>query len=196
MPAPTFPLPGLTLWAPFLPPADADAALVALREEVAWTQGEVRVFGRTHPEPRLTAWVADPGLAYSYSGRRREPLLWTPTLTALRDAARDATGEPYDAVLCNLYRDGQDAMGMHADDEPELGPAPRIASLSLGATRTFRLRPRDPAGPALDLELAHNALLVMEPHVQRTHLHGVPRRARVRDVRVNLTFRVLGATRS
>jgi alkylated DNA repair dioxygenase AlkB len=73
VPAPTFPLPGLTLWAPFLPPADADAALVALREEVAWTQGEVRVFGRTHPEPRLTAWVADPGLAYSYSGRRREP---------------------------------------------------------------------------------------------------------------------------
>jgi alkylated DNA repair dioxygenase AlkB len=179
------------MWPAFLDPSAADAAFDALLREVPWTQGSVRVFGRVHPEPRLTAWVADPGLTYVYSGQRREPAPWSPVLAALRDAVRDAVGEPYDAVLCNLYRDGRDTMGMHADDEPALGPAPRIASLSLGAVRTFRLRPRDPEGAALDLELPHGSLLVLEPSVQRTHLHGVPRRSRVRSPRVNLTFRAM-----
>lgn len=146
------------------------------------------MFGRMVKEPRLSAWVGDADAVYTWSGRRNEPLPWTPALVALRDRVSAELQRPFNAVLCNLYRDGEDAMGMHADNEPELGPEAVLASVSLGALRTFRVRPTD-GGEGFDLRLGHGDLLVLNPELQRAWKHGVPRERRVTEPRVNLTFR-------
>jgi alkylated DNA repair dioxygenase AlkB len=118
------------------------------------------------------------------------PLAWTPALSGVRERVMAATGEPFNAVLCNLYRNGQDAMGMHADAEPELGPLPVIASLSLGAARRFTIRHRRGAQHGkLDLALGGGALLVMRGETQRHFRHGIPREPAVQEARLNLTFR-------
>ena len=109
---------------------------------------------------------------------------------ALRQRLERACGATFNSVLANLYRDGHDAMGWHSDDEPELGPAPVIASLSLGAQRRFVFRPKAPRGPpVLDLELPHGSLLRMAGATQRLYQHALPRMARVQSPRINLTFR-------
>lgn len=173
----------------WLDAARADAALTALLAEVAWAQGHISMFGREVAEPRLTAWYGDAGAVYIYSGRRNEPAPWTPRLAELRDAVAAESGRAFNSVLLNLYRDGNDSMGMHADREPELGAEPFIASLSLGATRTFRLRHRRKKEPGLDLELSHGALLLMGGRLQHEWRHGVPKQPRVTEPRINATFR-------
>lgn len=170
---------------------DHDAVMGELCRELDLKAETIVLFGRPVPVPRLVAYHADPGRYYRYSGRDHEPVTWPPVLAALRERLCEATGTPYDSVLCNHYRDGSDSMGRHADDEPELGPHPddvRIASISLGARRTFRLRPRD-GGPRLDLELGCGDLLVMGGTTQRLFVHEVPRTKRVVGPRLNLTFR-------
>jgi alkylated DNA repair dioxygenase AlkB len=172
--------------------ATADAWLAALREEVDWRQESIVLFGRRVAMPRLTAWHGDPGCAYTYSGLRNEPRPWTPTLRVIRARVEATLGQRFNAVLLNRYRDGTDGMGWHADDEPELGPDPTVASVSLGATRTFQLKHRTRRDASrVELELGHGALLVMRPPTQACWLHQVPKR-RGRDgpgERVNLTFR-------
>ncbi len=168
--------------------SEADDLLARVGAEVPWGQRSLRMFGREVLEPRLSAWVGDPDAVYTWSRRRNEPLPWTPALAALRDRVSLELKHPFNAVLCNLYRDGQDAMGMHADDEPELGPDPFLASVSLGQIRTFRLRPTD-GGAGFDLRLGHGDLLVLHPEVQRAWRHGVPRERRAAGPRINLTFR-------
>ena len=124
---------------------DHAAVMASLVATLPLRQEHVVLFGHTHPMPRLTSWHGDPGLAYAYSGRVFDPSPWTQEPAALRDAVVDATGTPFNSLLANYYRDGQDAMGMHADDEPELGPSRddvRIASISLGARRRFAIAPR------------------------------------------------------
>lgn len=117
----------------------------ALRDSVPWERPRVRVYGRWHDLPRLTAWVADAGIAYRYSGVEHAPLPWTALLQHIRERVEAAAGARFNAVLLNCYRTGQDTVGWHSDGEAELGPAPTIASLSLGGTRRFRLRPRPQA---------------------------------------------------
>ena len=176
----------------WLPPADADALFDALHRDVAWENHPVRLFGRELPSPRLSCWVGDAGAAYRYSGLLREPRPWPAPLAGLRARLARALGVGFDSVLANLYRDGRDAMGWHADDEPELGPAPVIASLSLGATRRFVLRHRDGA-PRLAVDLSHGSLLVMAGATQANYRHALPRTARPVGPRINLTFRRVGA---
>ena len=174
----------------FLPAAEAESLLAQLSAEVAWEQRTIRLFGQEFPQPRLTAWYGDPAARYTYSGLAWEPRPWTPSLLALRQRVEIATASPFNSVLLNLYRDGRDSMGWHADDEPELGPEPAIASLSLGATRRFRLRPR--AGlvhPPLSLDLASGSLLLMRGPTQRHWQHALPKTARPLGPRLNLTFR-------
>lgn len=176
----------------FLPPAEAAALLAELTASVAWRHEPIKLFGREVLQPRLTAWYGDSGAAYRYSGLLLEPLPWTPALLALRRRVEAAAGAAFNSVLLNLYRDGQDSMGWHADDEPELGPAPLIASLSLGATRRFRLRPRPGVGlahPPLGLELGSGSLLLMQGSTQQYWQHAVPKTARPLGPRLNLTFR-------
>lgn len=174
----------------FLPRAEADDLLAQLSTGIAWEQRAIRIFGQEIPQPRLTAWYGDPAARYSYSGLVWEPRPWTPLLLNLRHRVETATQARYNSVLLNHYRDGRDSMGWHADDEPELGPAPAIASLSLGATRRFRLRPR--AGLAhvpLGLDLPNGSLLLMRGPTQQRWQHALPKTARPIGPRLNLTFR-------
>ena len=179
----------------FLSKAEAAALLAGLTAGIAWEQRSIRLFGQLVPQPRLTAWYGDPAACYTYSGLRWEPRPWLPALLTLRQRLQAATGSRFNSVLLNLYRDGRDSMGWHADDEPELGPAPAIASLSLGATRRFRLRPR--AGllhAPLALDLPAGSLLLMQGPTQRHWQHALPKTARPVGPRLNLTFRwVAGA---
>lgn len=158
----------------------------------------IRMFGKRIPVPREVAYHADPGLSYCYSGTDHPATPWTQTLAAVRERLVVHTGTPYDAVLVNHYRTGNDSMGRHADDEPELGPAPddiRIASISLGARRVFRLHPRA-GGPRIDYELGQGDLLVMGGTTQRHFVHELVRTRRPVAPRLNLTFRCLGLHRT
>lgn len=150
-----------------------------------WSQNDIRVFGQWHKEPRLTAWW---GPAYAYAS-----VQWParPLTGAIADLAKDvgkAAGFDFNAVLVNGYRDGQDAMGWHRDNEREIDTS-CIASLSLGASRTFKIRDRR-TKKVMNLELKHGDLLVME-HLQDVHEHSVPKRTKVHEPRLNFTFRRL-----
>ena len=175
----------------WLAPAEAADLFDALLAAVPWENHPVRLFGREHPAPRLSCWIGDPQARYRYSGLVREPRPWTPQLAALRDRLQATLDTRFDSVLANLYRDGRDAMGWHADDEPELGPLPVIASISLGATRRFVLRHRDGA-PRLALDLPPGSLLCMQGATQAHYRHALMRTARAVGPRINLTYRRVG----
>ncbi len=148
------------------------------------------MFGRRIAIPRLTAWHGDPGAVYTYSGLRNEPRPWTPALAELRARLADRLGVRFTSVLLNWYRSGADGMSWHADDEPELGSEPTIASLSLGATRRFELKHRAD-GERIAVPLDHGSLLVMTGETQHCWLHRVPKQPRIAGGRINLTFRVV-----
>lgn len=185
------PLPGAELlWDPaWLAPERADALLAALLRDIGWETHRIRMFGRWLDSPRRSCWIGDAGASYVYSGARFEPRPWPATLSALREPLREATGMVFNSVLANLYRDGRDSMGWHADDEAELGPQPVIASLSLGQVRRFKLKHRQDPACKLDLDLSHGSLLVMRGDTQARYKHALPRSARPMGPRVNLTFR-------
>jgi alkylated DNA repair dioxygenase AlkB len=167
---------------------DADRALTSLLAELPWQCHRIRMFGRELASPRLSSWHGDPGTDYRYSGHRHPPQPWTAALGALRQRLFDTLGQDFNAVLANLYRNGHDSMGWHADDEAELGPAPLIASISLGAGRRFVLRRRDRLHRH-ELTLTHGSLLLMLGATQHYWLHALPRQLRVSEARINLTFR-------
>ncbi len=170
-------------------PARAMERLIA---ETDWRQDEIRLFGKAMLQPRLHAWYGDANAIYTYSGLRNVPLAWTPLLAEMRAQIEAATGATFNAVLLNLYRDGSDSMGMHADDEPELGAQPVIASLSLGAARTFVMRHRHTKTlPAVRLSLGDGDLLVMKGATQAHWLHGIAKQKRNEGARLNLTFRLI-----
>lgn len=158
-------------------------------EEAQWEQGEVTLFGKLYTEPRLSAWYGDADAHYTYSGKSQQPLPWIPVLTQLRQSISKSVAQPFNSVLLNLYRDGQDAMGMHSDDEKELGATPCIASLSLGATRRFVFHHREHRAQKYTLNLPSGSLVVMKGQTQRLFKHGVPREKTVLEPRINLTFR-------
>ena len=178
----------LVLHEGWLQPHEARAAFAELGGATPWKSESIRIAGRLVPVPRLTAWYGDPGATYTYSGLRNEPLPWTLLLDDLRARAGDAAGVAFNSVLLNRYRDGRDSMGWHADDERELGPAPVIASLSLGASRRFVLRHVTKRGRSLTLVLRDGSLLVMGGTTQHFYRHAVPKEDAVGE-RINLTFR-------
>lgn len=181
-------------WQDFIDVAEAERLHAALVEEIPWEQHQVRIMGRLLDCPRLSCWIGDPGTAYVYSRVRFEPRPWTPTLALLRERVSAAAGVHFNSVLANRYRDGRDAMGWHADDEPELGPEPVIASLSFGATRRFALKHRA-SGERRNLDLTPGSLLVMAGTTQQHWVHALPRTARPVGERINLTFRVVKPAR-
>lgn len=160
-----------------------------LRSELDWEQRSIVLFGRSVAQPRLIAWGGD--LPYRYSGQTLEPRALPPSLQAVLVDVSNRTGVDWNHVLVNRYRDGQDSMGWHADAEPELGPDPPVATLSLGATRRFLLRPRRPAGveERRAFELSNGSLLLMAGATQRHYVHCIPRSAGVLAERISLTFR-------
>jgi len=155
------------------------------QEGEGWRQNDIRVFGQWHKEPRLTAWW---GPAYRYANVVWQKRDLVGAMGQLADRVSGLANFSYNGVLVNGYRDGRDSMGWHRDNEPEIDTA-SIASLSLGATRTFKIRHRT-TKEVVNVELAHGDLLVME-HLQTLHEHSVPKRAKVAAPRMNFTFRRL-----
>lgn len=169
---------------------EADGLLRRLIDDVHWRQEHITLFGKTHQQPRLVAWYGDQHARYRYSGKTYEPLPWSDTLQQLKGLAERVSASRFNSVLLNYYRDGRDSMGLHADDEPELGPEPVIASLSLGETRTlyFRHRYRKDLD-TVNVALPAGSLLLMRGATQRYWKHGIRKLARTCGPRINLTFR-------
>lgn len=173
----------------FLSPAEASDWLERLVAETPWEQPEVYLHGRHYPVPRLVAWYGDPEACYTYSGLTHQPRPWTPLLGEIRTRVQEAVGQPLNGVLLNYYRDGQDSMGWHSDDEPELGRNPTVASLNLGETRRFDLRRKGSNRIECSLDLGHGALLVMSGPTQHHWQHQVAKTRIPCAPRLNLTFR-------
>lgn len=170
--------------------ADVDELFAELRAGVDWREERISLFGKRYLQPRLLAWYGDPDARYRYSGVLHEPQPWLPRLADLRDRLQRITGATFNSVLANLYRDHRDSMGLHADDERELGERPVIASLSLGEERVFRLKHRHDKGiKPLRIALTSGSLLVMRGDTQRNWKHEIPKQSRPCGPRINLTFR-------
>lgn len=178
----------------FLPPEEATTLFNTLRAKGAWQR---RRSSFNYAVPRDEAYYGDPGTTYTYSRREYKPLAWIPELLSLRSCVEEVTPISaysnlnlpclgYNAVLCNLYQDGSDSVGLHADKEPEMGPV--IASVSLGAERLFRLKASNGA-IVLAERLAHGSLLIMAGDTQRNFKHEVPKEPGITLPRINLTFR-------
>lgn len=170
--------------------ASSTALFEALKSEIAWRQEPIQMFGKRYMQPRLLAWYGDEGVSYRYSGIRHDPEAWSPGLASLRTRIEALSDARFNSVLANLYRDHRDSMGLHSDDEPELGSQPVIASLSLGEERVFRLKHRhDKSIRPIRLPLASGTLLVMRGDTQSNWRHEVPKQAKPCGPRINLTFR-------
>lgn len=155
-----------------------------------WKQEYFRAYGKEIPIPRLTAWYSKAGKTYTYSGIKNTPLPFTQFLTETVDLldANELTRGNYNSVLLNLYRNGKDSVGLHADNERELGDRPTIASLSFGETRIFELIHNDEID-RLSLHLTHGSLLIMKGATQSFWKHQIPKQPRIYGGRINLTFR-------
>ncbi|TSW89625.1 DNA oxidative demethylase ALKBH2 [Bagarius yarrelli] len=178
---------------------EATKLFMQLEEEVEYFTGEkamVQVFGKMYSVPRQQATYGDEGLVYSFSGVHLEARVWTPTLEYIRDVVTNATGHTFNFVLINRYKDGQDHIGEHRDDERELDPSCPIAAVSLGATRDLVFRHRDtrkepkkhPVNP-VKLELVNGSLLLMNSPTNTYWYHSLPVRRKVTTPRISLTFR-------
>ena len=178
------------LFPDFLDSVTADALLETLTDVVPWEQPDLIVFGKKVREPRLSAWFAPNGMDYTYSHATRQAHPMPPALRCLLERAADTSGAHYNSALVNLYRDGNDRLGWHADNEECNGPEPTIASVSLGAERRFDLRHSD-TGETHSVLLPHGSLLVMSGPLQRHWVHQIPAMTRVRSPRINVTFRLV-----
>jgi len=161
-----------------------------LIDEVPWRAEKIVVWGRTYPQPRLIAWYGDVGKNYTYSGIFLEALPWTQALLDIKSRVEAVARMDFNSVLLNYYRDHRDSMGLHSDDEPELGERPILASLSLGEQRTFILKhKRKKASKPVRLKLASGSLLLMKGDTQGYWTHGIDKETCPCGPRVNLTFR-------
>ncbi len=161
-----------------------------LIEETPWRQEQVIVWGKTHMQPRLIAWYGDDAQSYSYSGITLKAQPWTPELMRIKAKVEALCRSQFNSVLVNYYRDHRDGMGFHSDDEPELGPAPVIASVTFGAARSFVLKHRYRRDLAnVKLLLPSSSVLLMQGDTQRYWKHGVPKQTKPSGPRINLTFR-------
>lgn len=180
----------LTYWPNFLDKSKADE-LYQTFCHLSWALEYYRMFGKIIPSPRLMAWYGDSNVDYQYSGIRHSPLPWTEELLFVKKLIEAKINHPFNAVLANLYRDGRDGMGWHADDEPELGKNPVIASISLGATRRFKFRTLSQPRQMIDTTLSHGSLLVMHGQTQHFWQHAITKTKKTCLPRINLTFRYI-----
>ncbi|MGA9237504.1 alpha-ketoglutarate-dependent dioxygenase AlkB family protein [Robiginitalea sp.] len=167
----------------------ADMLFKHLLKHVSWKEDTIRIFGKTYLQPRLTALFGEQGKSYTYSGIQMHPTAFTPELLDLKKKIEDLSGERFTTCLLNLYRDGQDSNGWHADNEKELGNQPFIASVSLGATRAFHLKHREDKSLRFRMQLEHGSLLLMGGAMQESWLHQIPKTRKPLGQRINLTFR-------
>ncbi len=160
----------------------------ALKNSNIWTQPSINFGGNLIPIPRLNAWFGDSGKSYTYSGIRLNPMPWGDIMSEVKSKVEYITGNEFNSALLNLYRDGNDSVSWHQDDEPELGDDPIIASLSLGDTRTFKLK-NVKTGEVKKFELENDSLLLMGSGIQKDWVHSIPKTKKMVSPRINITFR-------
>lgn len=168
---------------------EADFLFQELTITIPWQQDDIRVYGKVYAQPRLTALFGNEGKPYSYSNVKMEPHNWNATLENLKQKAELVSETLFTTVLLNLYRDGKDSNGWHADNEKELGINPNIASMSFGAERYFHLQHNTDKNQKVKILLEHGSLLVMKGTTQHFWKHQIPKTAKPIGSRINLTFR-------
>lgn len=174
----------------FLGQEEALSLYEVLSSEIIWRQDEIKIFGKTYLQPRKTAIYGDKGISYTYSGITMPVNPWTPDLIELKKKVEEKSESKFNFVLLNWYRNGQDSMGWHSDDEKELGPNPIIASLSLGVSRDFKFRPRKNCqGDSFKVQLSNGSLLIMKGETQHFWQHAIDKSKKIDSGRINLTFR-------
>ena len=176
----------------FFDQLESDRFFLELLNNINWQQDKIKIFGKEVNLPRLTAWYGDPDKSYTYSGITMNPDPWSQNLLAIKEKIEETVQANFNSVLANLYRNGQDYVSWHSDDEKELGKNPTIASISFGATRRFLLRHKlNKNLETVDLSLGHGSLLIMKGSTQHYWKHQVPKTAKVKTERINLTFRII-----
>lgn len=160
-----------------------------LLNEICWKQESVVIYGQRHLLPRLQSWIGDPQQTYQYSGQVFHPSACPPTVRMLLNTMNQLLPYEFNSVLANYYRDGNDSMGWHSDNEKELGASPVIASLSFGISRDFAVRKAGDSKQHLVLPLNAGSLLIMKAGMQSRWQHALPKRKRITAGRINLTFR-------
>ena len=175
----------------FLSSVEASRYFKILRNETAWQQDQIKVFGKVYDQPRLTALYANNNLTYSYSNITMRPTPFSATLLEIKEKIEQQLKLKFTTCLLNLYRHGQDSNGWHADNEKELGENPIIASVSLGAERMFHMKHRTDKFQKIKINLTHGSLLVMSGSTQHYWLHQIPKTKKHVEERINLTFRIL-----
>ena len=169
----------------------SDELFEKLRKEIPWQQDNIKVYGKIHPQPRLTALFGNEGKSYSYSNIVMQPHHWNPLLVFIKNEIEEICQENFTTVLLNYYRDGKDSNGWHADNEKELGRNPVIASVSFGAERYFHLQHNTIKEQKLKIKLGHGSLLIMKGSTQHFWKHQIPKTTSVIESRINLTFRII-----
>ena len=176
----------------FLLLSEVVAYLDILKATVHWRQEEIKLYGKVHSIPRKTAWYGYPGISYTYSGISCYPEPWTPELLEIKKRIEILLpGENFNSVLLNLYRDGNDKISWHSDDEKELGKDPLIASVSLGIARRFDLRHKKDPKVNIKFELSPGSLIIMKNGLQDNWQHQIPVQKKITTSRINLTFRTI-----
>lgn len=171
--------------------SEADYYFELLMHQTKWQQDNIKVFGKTYQQPRLTALYGDTGKPYSYSNITMYPEIFTVELKKIKTLIENESQHQFNTVLLNLYRDGQDSNGWHADNEKELGKNPIIASVSFGAERPFHFKHRTIKTERHKLDLHHGSLLIMEGAMQHHWLHQIAKTKKPIEPRINLTFRYI-----
>jgi alkylated DNA repair dioxygenase AlkB len=167
----------------------SDLLFQELLLKIPWQQDDIKVYGKVHSQPRLTALFGNEGKTYSYSNIKMQPHAWNPILQNLKQKTEALSGTEFTTVLLNLYRDGKDSNGWHADNEKELGINPVIASMSFGAERYFHLQHNIDKNLKVKILLEHGSLLVMKGTTQHFWKHQIPKTTKSIGSRINLTFR-------
>ena len=173
----------------FFDKEQSDLIYTELLQDIAWQQDNITIFGKTHPQPRLTALYGNEGKPYSYSNIKMQPHPWNSLLQKIKYYIEETTGCQFTTVLLNQYRDGKDSNGWHADNEKELGVNPIIASLSFGSERVFQLKHNTINEAKKSIVLEHGSLLLMKGSTQHFWKHQIPKTAKPIGTRINLTFR-------
>ena len=161
-----------------------------LKKEIEWEQHRIKIFGKWVDCPRLSAWYGDPEALYSYSNLSLTPKAWTPALLDVRNQLAETIERPFNSVLLNLYRNGNDSMGWHSDDEWEMGVNSVIASISRSRKMKFRHR-FDSQVSKFTLDLTKGSLLIMAGTTQKFWQHEIPKTKKLVGERLNLTFRFI-----
>ena len=161
-----------------------------MQQHLHWQHDELMMFGKKITTNRKVAWYGDKTYTYTYSRTTKTALLWHPLLLPIREKTETVTNASFNACLCNFYHHGNEGMTWHSDDDKEFGLNPTIASLSFGAERTFSFRHKI-TKEVISIILESGSVLLMKANTQSHWMHALPKSAKIKDPRINLTFRLV-----